>query len=611
MSAGIAYIDGPRLARALFAAAEWVAAGRDEINRINVFPVPDGDTGTNLSLTLRTVADALRALGDAPLPETARAIARGAVLGARGNSGMMVAHFLLGFTDALASRQTANTAQVAVAIRAGFDRLYGSLDDPREGTILTVARDAAGAAERAAADVHDLGEFMRRMLVEGERALARTPELMAALKDAGVVDAGGKGFVLMIEGIVRYIEGDTELLPERIAAAAAAPPTAMPAGLVEVAADQDYQFCTEVLVRGDRLPPANEVRLALRTFGGSIQVVVAGDLLKAHVHTDTPDAVFDHAARWGRVEGTKAEDMRAQHRDLAGGGGAHAERRHVAIVADSSADLPDSVLDRYHIALVPLQVTFGDDTFRDRVELRAEEFYRRFRESPALPTTSQPTPADFRQVLQDARREADEVVVVLLSSALSGTFGAAQTAVRAGNLDGVYLVDSRSASFGVGLLALRGAELAEAGWRAAEIARELERIRDRSGMFLTVDRMDTLLRSGRVSRGKAWLAGMLDLKPVLSLDAAGRIVPVDRVRGREQLPARILSLLDKRLPPRPKVIRFGIGHTEAPEVAEQLQQALRARYQPRDCFVALATGVLGAHVGPGAWAVFYQVEDDT
>ena len=115
MTVGIAYVDGPRLARSVFAAADWVAAGRDEINRINVFPVPDGDTGTNFSLTLRAVADALRALGDAPLPETARTMARAAVLGARGNSGMMLAHFLLGFTEALGDRPTATARDVAAA----------------------------------------------------------------------------------------------------------------------------------------------------------------------------------------------------------------------------------------------------------------------------------------------------------------------------------------------------------------------------------------------------------------------------------------------------------------------------------------------------------------
>lgn len=501
----IAYLDGPRLSRSVRAAAEWVTAGREEINRINVFPVPDGDTGTNFSLTLRAVADACRALGDASLGETARTMARGAVLGARGNSGMMLAQFLLGFAESIGDRETATAREIASALRCGADTLRASLDDPREGTILTVAHDAAVAA---------------------------------------------------------------------------------------------------LLVRGTPLPPTNEVRAAMHRFGGSVVVAAVADILKIHVHTDNPGAVFTYAGQWGTITFTKADDMRAQHRRLA-----HSDRRSVAIVTDSSADLPDAVLDRHHIALVPLQVLFGDTVFRDRVELRPQEFYQRLRTARQLPTTSQPTPGDFVRVFRSAREEADEVVAVLLGSALSGTFQAAQAAVRGAGLSGVTLVDSRAASFGVGLLALRAAELAESQWSADRIAAELERVRKQSGLLLTVDRFENLIRSGRVSRGKAWLAGMLDVKPILGLDPSGRVVPVDRARGREAVIARMLALLDQRLSPRPRTVRFGIAHVEAPELAERVRTALVAAYLPRDCFVALATGVLGAHVGAGALALCWQVED--
>lgn len=534
MTVGIAYVDGPRLTRSFLAAADWVAAGRDEINRINVFPVPDGDTGTNFSLTLRAVADALRALGDAPLPETARA-----------------------------------------------------------------------AAERAAADSADVGEFMARLLAEAERALARTPELLAVLKEAGVVDAGGKGFVRMLEGVVRFIEGDP-ILPAEPDGEDAAAPAAFAAALVEVAAERDFQYCTEVLVRGAQLPAANEVRAAMHNFGGSVQVAVMADVLKVHVHTDTPEAVFSYAERWGRIETTKAEDMRAQHRRLS-----HGARRPVAVVADSSADLADAVLDRHHISMVPLQLMFGNETFRDRVELKPEDFYRRLRIAKDLPTTSQPTPAEFVRVFRDALGEADEVVALTLSGALSGTYQSGKAAAKAAGLERVHVVNTRTVSLGLGMLALRAAELAESGWRAADIVAELERVREQSGVFITVDRYDNLLRSGRVTRGKAWLAGMLDVKPILSLDEAGRVVPVDRVRGRDNVVPRVLSLLERRLTPRPKVVRFGVAHAEAPEAAERLRTALVAAYRPRDCFVSLATGVLGTHVGEGAWGVFYQVEDGT
>jgi uncharacterized protein len=602
MTVGIAYVDGPRLARAVYAAADWVAAGRDEINRINVFPVPDGDTGTNFSLTLRTVADALRALGDAPLSETACTMARAGILGARGNSGMMLAHFLLGFAEALGDRDTATAPDIARAIRQGADHLYESLDDPREGTILTVARDAAIAAEPVAATSRDIREFMIRLLEEGELALARTPELMAVLKEAGVVDAGGKGFVRMLEGVVRYIHGDAILVGAQLAELER--DVQAPAAAVSVSAERDFQYCTEVLVRGDALPSANEVRAAMHAFGGSTVVAVLGDILKIHVHTDTPQAVFSYAERWGRVDTTKAEDMRVQHRRLA-----HTRRRAVTIVTDSSADLPDSVLDKHGIALVPLQVVFGETTFRDRVELKPEDFYRRLRAASELPTTSQPAPAAFIQAFRDALQEADEVVAVLLGSNLSGTFASAQAAIRAADLSGIHLVDTRLASLGVGLLALRGAELAELGWRGAQIASELTRLRSRCGMLLTVDRYDNLLRSGRISRGKAWLAGMLDVKPIMSFDEQGQVVPVERVRGRENLEARALALLEQRLTPRPERVRFGVAHADAPEAAERIRAALVQTYRPQDCFVTLATGVLGTHVGPGAWGIFYQVED--
>ncbi|HET7042735.1 MAG TPA: DAK2 domain-containing protein, partial [Gemmatimonadales bacterium] len=343
---GLVYVDGPRLARGLLAASDWVAGHRDEINRINVFPVPDGDTGTNFSLTLRAVSDALRALGHAPLPETVQAMSRGAVLGARGNSGMMLAHFLLGFAEASGARARLDTRELAQCLAAGAAHLETSLDDPREGTILTVAREGAQAALRASRRTEDIRAFFDALLEEANASLERTPELLAALKEAGVVDAGAKGFVMMFEGIVRLIKGD----PIKAAGTIDLPTEAefAPAAHAAVAAERDFHYCTEVMVKGASLPPANEVRAAMRQFGGSLVVVVAGGLLKVHVHTDTPEAVFSYAARWGTIEHTKAEDMRAQHRRLA-----HGDRRPVAVIADSSADLPDAVLDRQHIALVP------------------------------------------------------------------------------------------------------------------------------------------------------------------------------------------------------------------------------------------------------------------
>jgi DAK2 domain fusion protein YloV len=606
---GIAYVDGPRLRRSLLAAADWVEAGRDELNRINVFPVPDGDTGTNFAMTLRAVAAGVRRLDPrAPLPVVTRAMADACVLAARGNSGMLLSQFLLGFRDALTGGDTATAGEVASAIRAGAIRLQESLDEPVEGTILTVSRDVADAAERAATETTNFEELMRRMLDHGQVSLARTPELLATLRESGVVDAGGKAFILLIEGIVRLIEGHP-IVPVAVLPAFEVPYAAAQA---EVAAERDYSFCTEVMVRGSRFPPSTEVRQRLREHGGSIVVLATDDLLKVHIHTDEPERVFALAAGWGTVETTKADDMRAQQaaqKDHARRERAThlVERRPLGVVVDSSCDLPDAVLDRFGIVMVPIQVIEGETTYLDRIGISRAVLYQRMGQGTIF-TTSQPSPAAFIQGFEDALSGSDAVLAVLLAKALSGTFASAQAAARALGKP-ITLVDSRSASLGMGMLALRGAELIEEGWEADAIAAELSRVRDRSGGLFTVDTFDNLLRSGRVGRGRAWLGTLLDVKPILEIGSDGRVLPLDRVRGRDALIPRVLRHLDRRLTPQPERFRIGIAHVHAPEVADRLRADIETRYRPRDCFVSEVTAALGVHTGPGAWGIFYQIED--
>jgi len=586
----------------LLAAADWVAAGRDELNRINVFPVPDGDTGTNMWLTLRAVASALRDLGgddgDAALslPRVAETMAQASVRGARGNSGMMLSQFLLGFRESIGQRLRANAAELAAAIGLGFERLQTSLDEPVEGTILTVAREAAEEAGRARGE-SDLRVFMSRIVNQAEAALQRTPDLLAALKSAGVVDAGAKGFVRLLEGVKRLIEEGhiAQGAVDRVSTSASA------AAQTDVEADRDYRYCTELMVRSPSLPDPAVVRKALRAHGGSIVVLATGDLLKAHVHTDAPDEVFTLASSWGTLESTKADDMRAQHQALQA-------RRPIAFVSDTACDLPDELVLQYDIGLVPMQLIVAERSYRDRLELTAGEFFRRMRAGLDA-STSQPAPQAFTDAYRDAARGADRVIAVIVSSALSGTHGNADAAARRFDSSRVTVVDSRSASLGEGLLVIRGVELAAAGWQADAIVRELERVRSHSGGLFTVDNFERLVRSGRLGRGRAWLGTKLNLKPVMALTMEGKIEPVGRVRGRDAARRRILELLDRALSPRPRALRLGVVHGDIPEFAEALRVELVARYRPMQCLVTPITPVIAAHAGIGAWGVFYQNED--
>jgi DegV family protein with EDD domain len=414
-----------------------------------------------------------------------------------------------------------------------------------------------------------------------------------------VVDAGGKGFVRVLEGVMRLIHGHPlrEVEIPRLVGAA-------PAATVQVEDTEDFQYCTEVLVKGDALPSSPAVRAAIAGLGGSVQVVRTEDLLRVHIHLDDPQRLFALAAGWGEVLNTKADDMREQHRMLA-----VQTAQAAVVVADSACDLPDEVLDRYGIGLVPLQLILGDAVVEDRVGITPAEFYARMREGGIAISTSQPTPAAFASAFEHARATADEVVAVVLSSGLSGTWANAIEARRTFARGGVHVVDSRSASFGIGLLALRGAELAEDGWTGSAIAAELERLRERSGLLLTVDTLDNLIRSGRVSRIKGRLARWLDVKPILTLDHEGRVEAADRVRGREALLPRVLEIMARRIPADTRRLRIGIAHVDCADVAEQVRVAVAERFAPADLLVWPATAVLATHAGLGAWAVFWQAED--
>jgi len=557
-----------------------------------------------MCLTLRAVAQAVRGLDGAsdpnslPLPRVTEAMAQASVRGARGNSGMMLSQFLLGFQEGLGTDLRAVAADLARAIRTGFERLQSSLDEPVEGTILTVARETADEAGLAK-DEPDLRVFMVRLVNRAEAALQRTPDLLAALKTAGVVDAGAKGFVRFLEGVKRLIEDG------HVAEGAVDRLTPNAAAQAEVAADRDYRFCTEIMVRGPSLPPAADVRKALRAFGGSIVVLQTGDLVKAHVHTDSPEAVFQLGAGWGTVEYTKADDMRAQHQALQ-------ERRPIAFVSDTACDLPDDLVVQYDIGLIPTQLIVDERAYRDRLELTATEFFARLRAGLDA-STSQPTPQAFTDGYADAARAADHVIAVVVSRALSGTCANAEAAARRFNGGRVTVVNSRSASLGEGMLVLRGVELAAAGWAPETIARELERVRSQSGGFFTVDNFDRLVRSGRVGRGRAWLVTKLNLKPVMVVTPEGTIEATARVRGAAGARRRILELLDRAFEDqgRPREVRLGVVHGDIPEFAEVLRAELVGRYQPKQCLVAPITPVIAAHAGVGAWGVFYQVEDGT
>jgi DegV family protein with EDD domain len=599
----IRYIDGPRLRRSLVAACEYAHAQRAELNRINVFPVPDGDTGTNLALTVRAMSDHLKRNRDRAVGDVAREAAQAAVLGARGNCGMILSHFMLGFSRGLENRVRITAAEFGEALSAGVENLYAALERPVEGTILTVMRDTATAAGDAG--IPDFVPLVDHLVGRARTSLEGTPELLPALKKAGVVDAGAKGFVSLLEGVCLFINGDPLVAVEHDGADAGPG-----AADVEYPSDSEqYRYCTEALVRGPELPTQAEVKDVLREMGDSLIAIRAGDVLKVHIHTDEPEKVFDYLRGLGMLATHKAEDMEAQHAAVERAGHVSLARRPYAIFTDSASDIPEEVVRAHGIHITPLLLVDGEETYRDRFEISADEFHKRLRDTPdTLPTTSQPAPADFLKTYEAAAAEGEVLIGVTAGSALTGTFHSAEAAGR--HFDGapVHVVDSAGASLLEGMLVIKAAELAEMGMPAQEVVAELKRIRLQSNILFTVETFDRLLASGRVGRGRAVLGSFLNVKPILGLEHSGKVKPFGKAMGSNRVRDLLVETVAREVGAA-KRVRFGIVYVGVPEIVEDIQARLQARWPRAEIMSAPATPVISTHLGHGAWGIAFMVED--
>jgi hypothetical protein len=603
----IRYLDGGRLRRSLVAGCDFVQQQRAELNRINVYPVPDGDTGTNLALTASAISDRLRNSSEARLYVVAEEAADAAILGARGNCGMILSHFLLGFSDNVRNKSRLTTIEFTDALSGAVDHVYRSLEKPVEGTIVTVMRATAEEAKQS--KITDFEDLFDLLLERAKDALAHTPDLLPVLRKAGVVDAGAKGFVHILEGIVAYIKG----IGDPIVALKQAPTWQADTGAASVeypAASERYRFCTEALVRGSDLPQSPVVQAVLRERGDSLIVIRGSDVLKIHVHTDVPEDIFAYLRTLGTLVTHKAEDMAAQHSAVERAAAAHVQlaRRPISIVTDSACDLPDEIVRAHGIHVVPMTLVFGDQALRDRIDIDSATFVERLRAGEQT-TTSQPPPAAFMDYYGRAAEDGEAVIAIIVGSSLSGTFASAEAAAKRFTAAPITMVDSQGASLMQGMLVLRAAELAELGHSPAEIAAELMRIRRQSGICFTVAVYDNLLRSGRVGRGRAMLAGILDVKPVLELDTGGRVNPIARVRGMKNVLPKMLAHIETHAPRNARSLRFGFVHVGCAEVLEDAMAEIRKRYGEREMIVAPATPVIATHLGPGAWGVAWQLED--
>ena len=292
--------------------AACITAQKQAINDLNVFPVPDGDTGTNMSLTIQTAVNELRKAEPATVDEAAKLTASGLLRGARGNSGVILSLLFRGMSKVLKGHDTADGALLAEAMQEGVSTAYGAVMKPAEGTVLTVSRLAAQRALEAAGEKNDAEFVLDEAIKTGYTTLAETIEMNPVLKKAGVVDAGGKGYLIILEGMLRALRG--EPVPEVV-------DTAEEKADFAAIGDEDitFAFDTVFIVRKTSDKPLDGLRTYLNSIGDSLVIGEDDEAFKVHVHTDTPGDALNEAQKYGTLELAKIENMRTQAADLAAG----------------------------------------------------------------------------------------------------------------------------------------------------------------------------------------------------------------------------------------------------------------------------------------------------
>jgi DegV family protein with EDD domain len=595
--ASIVYLDGRRLSRGLAAGIRRLVADQDRLNRINVFPVPDGDTGTNLALTMAAVRQALDGTSDRRAGPILERVADAALDGARGNSGAILAQFFLGLGDASAGRDRLGVDEFVAGVRAGADYAREALSHPREGTILTVLRELADELGREAAHTIDFANLLEAGLRRSERALAATRDQLEELRRADVVDAGAQGFVDLLEGVVDYLRQGAVATPG--AGDAPAAEDAFP----ELGDQQDleYRYCTECMITGDGID-RRALREALTPLGGSLVVAGTHRKVRVHVHVDEPDRVFALAAEYGRVSSHKADDMRQQQ------GAARGADGRIAVVIDSAGDVPEAEFERLGLHMVPIRIHFGDSSYLDKVSLSSDAFYRELATNPQPPKTSQPAPGDFRRLYQFLTSHHPSVVSIHISQRVSGTFQAAASAAARVNAGGgrILAIDSRSASLGQGLIAMEAAELAQAGHDEDAVMARVEDSIARTRAWGLLGDVGYAVRGGRVPRHRQVIANLLRLTPMIRTYPDGRIAAAGALFGRRRLMERFAGRIAADAEPDASY-RVAVAHASARDRGERLLEHLLERLPSVQAHYLTELGsALGVHGGPGTLVVSLQ-----
>ena len=591
----ITEINGIQLYHSFMSGAHRIFENQKLINKINVFPVADADTGTNLASTMRSIIDI--SVPDDNFKQSAVSIADAALTGARGNSGIIFAQFLYGFSNELKANPTITVQDFAESMKNAVKYAYEAIANPVEGTIISVIKDWAEHLDEVKDKFDDFIHLLIEALVKAMESLKDTTQKMEVLKKNNVVDAGAKGFVVFLEGMLEFfktgkavsqatLEHD-EVIEEEIVSHE----------------NITFRYCTEALITGKHLAK-EKIRETIRAYGDSMVVAGSAQKMRIHIHTDEPWTLFVKLGQLGTISAQKVDDMVMQNDVVSNA------KQKVSLITDSTCDLPQEVIEKYQIQMIPLNIHFGDSFYLDRVTMQPEQFYNMLDSAPVYPTTSQPSHKEFYNKYNYLSTHFDSIIGIHLSNKMSGTWqNSLNAATKVTNETGkkIDVVNSNKLCNPMGLMVLRAARALESGMGHDEVVANLSIWGNNTRLLVNARTMKYMVRSGRVSKTKGFIGNLLGIKPIVIVNNDGKSETFGRPFTMKQSRKMVLDDFKKFIDGK-KVWGYAISHARNQDVADYYAKELEKMTGKKPEFIQNASPVLVTHVGIGVIGISVMLD---
>lgn len=581
-------LNNKYLYNAFMIGANNVISQKNNLNKINVFPVADGDTGTNLASLMNSIIE--KSSLKETSTETMLTIADAAIEGARGNSGIIFASYINGFYDSLKDEELTVDQYIEVVTYAA-NQAYHSINDPVEGTIITLMRAWSNALISLKDAGHTVLDLFSRAYDLLEIELKKTTEMLAVLKKNKVVDAGAKGFVHFIEGFIRSLKGeDIQLEFYDI------PEIKDPLHMNHMDESQ-FRYCTEALI-GNHDLDTDELRAHLATIGDSL--VVAGNKrrLRIHVHTNAPDQVFTYLAAHGQIIEQKVDDMVRQFEMV------NHQKYKIALVTDSIADLPQSDIDLYQIQQYPLGLMINGATYYDKLTIQSKIFYQMMDDLKVYPSSSQPNPKSLHNFFSQLTTYYDKIIVLSVSGKMSGTYQAFVDSTSKFSNKQITVIDTLQNSGAQGLLVLKAAQAIDQGMDYTEVVDYINQIKKETRILVSVKTLKYMVKNGRVSKVTGLLGKLLNLKPVVSIDEHGEGIIFTKGFSVKMSNKKIYQHIQKILETQ-EIEDYAIVHANAEDRAQSYEDIYTKLIGKKPLYKMDISSIVAMSAGIGTVAIAY------